>query len=80
MPVEFDVQRTIKTAEIWTLFSDLSELSVPAEIYSDKRGVVHALDKGEAECIGANHRDADPWMRVWERIHDHSEQAIGLNQ
>ena len=45
MPVEFDVQRTIKTAEIWTLFSDLSELSVPAEIYSDNRGVVHALDK-----------------------------------
>ena len=42
----------------------------PAEIYSDSRGVVQALNEGEAECISANHKDADLWIQVWDKEQD----------
>ena len=56
----------------------LSELVRPAEIYSDNRGVVQALNKGEVECIIANHKDADLWIQVWDKVNDHNEQYLRL--
>ena len=45
MPVQSEAQRTIKRAEVWALFLALANPVGPDEIYSDNRGVVHALKK-----------------------------------
>ena len=34
----------------------------PSKIFSDNRGVVQALHKGEVDCISAGHEDADLWV------------------
>ena len=78
MPIGLDVQRTIKRAEIWSLHTALSNLIRPSEIYIDNRGVVEALTNGEVSCIVAGHKDADFWIRVWNKINHHSGQGLGL--
>ena len=55
------------SVEIWASLMALSKMIGPAEIYSDSRGVVQALNEGEAECISANHKDADLWIQVWDK-------------
>ena len=59
MPIELEVQRTIKRADICALYMALCRLNGPAGIYSDNRGVVQALNRGQANCIAATHKDAD---------------------
>ena len=45
------VQRTTKRAEIWVLYMAVCKLSGPSETFTDNRGVVQALNKGEVDCI-----------------------------
>ena len=45
MPGQSEVPRNIKRAEVWALFLALANPDGPDEIYSDNRGVVHALKK-----------------------------------
>ena len=65
MPVELDVQRSINRADMWTLHMALTRLSGPAVIFTDHRGVVHALRRRETTCIGPKHEDADWWKLNW---------------
>ena len=45
------VQRTTKRADKWVLYIAVCKLSGPSEIFTDNRGVVQALNKGEVDCI-----------------------------
>ena len=56
----------------------LSGLTEPADIYTDSSGVVQALTGGDVHCIGANHKDADLWTRVWDKIVERSEHGLRL--
>ena len=68
------VQGTMERAKICSLLMALSKLIGSAEIYSDNRGVVQALNRGQVECIHANHDDADLWIKVWVKVDGHKEQ------
>ena len=54
-------------AKIWALFTALTKLIGPVENFSDSRGVVQALNKGEVECICTYHNDADLGIQVWNQ-------------
>ena len=41
---------------MWAFFLALSKLIGSADIFSDKRGDVQALNKGEVRCINAQKR------------------------
>ena len=64
--------------EIWALFTALTKLIGPVENHSDCRVVVQALNKGEVECICANHKDADLGIQVWNQRNYRGEQDIRL--
>ena len=51
MPVQSEVHRTNKRAEVWAFFLALAHLVGPAEIYSDKRGAVQALKKDRGRIV-----------------------------
>ena len=66
MPISFEVQRTLKMADICALYMALCKLCGPSEIFADSRGVVRAVNKGEVDCISAVHNDVDLWVLVVE--------------
>ena len=78
MPFELETQRTIKKGEIRALYMALCKLSGRIAMYSDNRGVVQALNKGEDNCIAATHRDAVLWILVWDVIDDLVETGVWL--
>ena len=43
---------------------------------SDNRGVVQALNRGEVECVGTSHTDADFRIQVWDQVNGHKEQHL----
>ena len=50
----------------------------PSKIFSDNRGVVQALHKGEVDCISAGHEDADLWVWVWSKVDECVDQDINI--
>ena len=61
MPVEFSVQRTIKSADIFGLIRGFMFTDRLAGSYPDNLGVDQALNKGEVNCTVAGHKDAEMW-------------------
>ena len=45
-----------------------------AEIYSDNRGVVRSLKKGEVECISVSDKDGYLWIQDWDQVNARKEQ------
>ena len=41
---------------------ELCKLCVPSLVFSEKKWVVQALNKGQSDCIGVGHIDADLWV------------------
>ena len=68
MLFELETQRTIKKGEIRALYMALCKLSGRTAMYSDNRGVVQALNKG----------DADLWIVVWDVINHLVETGLWL--
>ena len=78
-PVGLAVHGTMVRAKICALLVALSKLiGHRPRIHSDSRGVVQALNRGEVECINANHEDADLWIKVWVKVDGHKEQHLRL--
>ena len=67
---QLSAQRTVKRADKRVFFLALTMPIGPSEIYSDMRVVVLDLRSGEVNCVGANHLDADLWIKVWNRINE----------
>ena len=59
MEAEFEVQRTIKRAELTAFFCLLKKVIEPIE----------RLWKGERKCIDPKVGDADLWIKIWEELH-----------
>ena len=66
---------------VWSKWNHASELRVAAlcqligsaAVYSDNRGVVHSLKKGEVECVSVSHKDAYLWIQDWDQVDAHKE-------
>ena len=78
MPVELEVQRTLKRAEMWALLMALRRHEGLAEISTDKLGGVQAFWDGEVSCVFADHTGADLWVHVRDKTHEVIEERWDL--
>ena len=61
MEAEFEVQRTIKRAELTVIG--------PIKVDVDNKGIIDGLWRGERKSIDPNAGDADSWIKIWEELH-----------
>ena len=73
---EFEVQRTIKRAELTAFSCLLNRVIGPVEVYVDIKGSIDGLRRGERECIMPTAGDADFWIKIWEELHYLAERAF----
>ena len=70
---EFEVQRTIKMAEL-TAFLRILKRAV--RVHVDNKGIIDGLRRGESKCIKPRTGDADLCLKIWEESHGLAERGI----
>ena len=68
MSDSLEVHRKTKRAEIWAVYKASIKLCRTAEMFSDHRGVVPALNKGDVNCIRASHKDGISGFQSGEKL------------
>ena len=71
---EFEVQRTIKRAELTAFLNLLRKACGPIKVHVDNKGIIDG--KGEKECIKPGTGDADLWIKIWEESHELVKRGI----
>ena len=71
---EFEVQRTIKRAELTAFLCLLRKVCGPIKVHVDNKGTIDG--KGEKECIKPGTGDADLWIKIWEESHELVKRGI----
>ena len=66
----FEVQRTIKRAELTAFLCFLRKVSGPIKIHVENKGIIDGLRRGEKECIKPRAGDADLWIKIWEELRE----------
>ena len=64
MEAEYEVQRTIKRAELTAFLCLLRKCVEPIMIHMDNKGIIDGLRKGEKECIMPRAGDAELWIKM----------------
>ena len=75
---EFEVQRTIKRAELTAFLCLLRRVIGPIKVHVDNKGIMDGLRKGEKECIKPRAGDADLWIRIWEELRELVKRGISV--
>ena len=70
MDAEYEVQRTIKRAELAAFLCLLGKVCGPIKIHVDNKGIIDGLRKCVKECLKRRARDADLWINIWEELHE----------
>ena len=73
---EFEVQRTIKRAELTTFLCLLRKVCGPIKIHVENKGIIDGLRRGEKECIKPRAGDAHLWIKFWEELHELVKRGI----
>ena len=68
MEAEFEVQRTIKRAELTAFLCLLRKVRGPVEIHVDNKGIIDGIRRLGEECIKPRAGDADLWIKNVGRI------------
>ena len=69
MEAEFEVQRTIKGAELSAFLCFLRKVSGATRMHVDNKGIIDGVWTGERKCIDPKADDADIWIKIWEEMH-----------
>ena len=69
MEAQYEVQRTIKRAELTAFLCFLKKVIGPIKVHVDNNGIVDGLRKGEKECTKPRAGDADLWIKKFGRNH-----------
>ena len=75
MEAAYEVQRTIKRAELTAFLCFLRKVFGPIKVHVDNKGIIDGLRKGEKECIKPRAGDADLWLKIWENIMNWYKEA-----
>ena len=62
MEAEFEVQRTIKRAELTAFACLLNRVIGLISVYVDNKGFIDGLPRGDRECIKPRAGDVDLWV------------------
>ena len=76
LEAEFDVQRTIKRADLTAFLCFLKKIVGPIRKHVDNKGIIDGLWRGERKCIDPKAGDADFWIKIWEELHRLAERDI----
>ena len=71
----FEVQRTVKRAELTDFLCFLRKVSGPIKFHVDNR-IIDGLRKGENECIKPRAGDAHLWIEIWKELHEVVKRGI----
>ena len=63
MEAEYEVQRTIKRAELTAFLCLLRKVCGLIKVHVDNKGIIDGLREGEKECIKPRAGDADLWLK-----------------
>ena len=69
MEAEFEVQRTIKRAELTAFLCVLNKVIEPIKVHVDNKGIIDGLWRGEKKGIDSKAGDADLWVKIWDELH-----------
>ena len=69
MEAEFEVQCTIKRAELTAFTCLLKRVIRLIKVDVDNKGIIDGLWRGERRCIDPKAGDADLWISSWEELH-----------
>ena len=69
MEAEFEVQRTVKSAELTAFLCLLTKVIGPVKVHVDHKGIIDGPRRRERECIKPRAGDADLWIKIWEQLH-----------
>ena len=78
MEAEFEVERTIKRAELTAFLCFLRKVCEPIKIHVDNKGIIDGLREGETECIKPRAGDADLWIKTREELHELVKRGISV--
>ena len=70
MEAEFEVQRTIKRAELTAFLCLLRKVRGPIEIHVDNKGIIDGIRRPGEECIKPRAGDADLWIKNLGKFQD----------
>ena len=78
MEAEYEVQRTIKRAELTAFLCLLKKVIGPINVHVYNKGIIDGLRQGEKECIKPRAGDTDLWKKTWEEIHSPVDKCISV--
>ena len=64
----FEVQRTIKRAELTAFMCLLQKAIGPIKVHVDNKSITDGLWRAERKCIVPKADDADLWVQIWEEL------------
>ena len=76
MEADFEVQHTIKRAELTAFLCLLRKVIGPTRVHVDNKGIIDGLRKGEKEWIKPRAGDPDFWMKICDELHGMVERGI----
>ena len=78
MEAEFEVQRTIKRAELTAFLWFLKKVIGPIKVHVDSKGIIVGLWRGERTCMNPKACDAGLWINSWEELHRLAARDIAV--
>ena len=76
MEAAYEVQRTIKRAELTAFLCLLRKVCGPIKVHVDNNGIIDGLRKGEKECIKPRAGDADMWIKISEELYELVKRGV----
>ncbi|CAK0822508.1 unnamed protein product, partial [Prorocentrum cordatum] len=70
LPCSLPIHRRVKRAEMWAFLKVLERMLPPGHVFTDHKGIVEGLQRGERWCTSWKRPHADLWRRIWHKVKD----------
>ncbi|CAK0843011.1 unnamed protein product, partial [Prorocentrum cordatum] len=70
LPCSLPIHRRVKRAGMWAFLKVLERMLPPGQVYTDHKGIVEGLQRGERWCTSWKRPHADLWRRIWHKVKD----------
>ncbi|CAK0863259.1 unnamed protein product [Prorocentrum cordatum] len=68
LPCSLPIHRRVKRAEMRAFLKVLERMLPPGHVYTDHKGIVEGLQRGERWCTSWKRPHADLWRRIWHKV------------
>ena len=78
LPCTLPVHRKVKRAEMWAFYKVLERKLGDGKVFTDHKGIIEGMLKGERWCTSWRRPHADVWKRIWHNIRDMDLDVRGV--